>query len=649
MLKRLRTTLTALLLVLAGAASAVAGNVVVIHGEESLAPAERPFALALARQAMRLYGVAGLTVPMGGDSRLDELLPGSRVAVLIQVANPSARQLASLRGYVRGGGRLIVCYSASSGLAALMGVAVGGYVKGDAGGRWARMRFEALRPQGVPETIQQSSPNLALVNPVAGSSQVLAWWEDRAGRRAAEPAWLVSKHGYWMTHVLFGDGDADYKAQLLLALAASCDPSLWQVAASRRLTLARRVGSFATVADVAVQARRVDDSARRAVVLATGRAAADAEQRALQSLRDGRGYAAWQQAGALRAQMELAYGWMQTPVAGEMRGVWDHSGAGLFPGDWGRTCQTLKDGGISDLFLCVGGPGFAHYRSGILPPSRLLLEQGDQLAACLAAAKPRGLRVHAWILCFSAEQATEERMAFYRGKGWLLTGEDGVARRWLDPAVPEARQLIVQAAREIALRYAVDGIHLDFVRYPGFSGSLGPSVRRRFEADLGRHVPNWPAEVQSSPRRLDFIRWRCNRVTDLVAETRNMLRREAPGRLLTAAVYGKYPSCAETVGQDWESWLRQGYVDFLLPMNYTDEMDKFQELLGNQTRARWLRKHMLPGLGVTAAESRLDAAQVIDQIAAVRKAGCPGFALFDLDTYLDKNILPVLRVGVTAK
>jgi hypothetical protein len=39
---------------------------------------------------------------------------------------------------------------------------------------------------------------------------------------------------------------------------------------------------------------------------------------------------------------------------------------------------------------------------------------------------------------------------------------------------------------------------------------------------------------------------------------------------------------------------------------------------------------------------------VIDQIQAARRAGCPGFALFDLDTTLRQEILPVLRMGATA-
>jgi uncharacterized lipoprotein YddW (UPF0748 family) len=647
----LKMFLAATLLVCVGFARAAAASnqVVIVHGEESVTPAERGFALSLARHAFRWYREAGIDVTMGGDTRLDDLLPGSRVAVLVQLSNPPASQLAALRRYVKGGGRLIVCYSTSPGLAELMGVQLGGYVRSDTSGRWSRMRFEASRPQGAPEAVLQTSPNLFLVKPVTGSSQVLAWWEDRNGQRAPEPAWLACRHGYWMTHVLLGDGDVDAKAQLLLALAASCDPSLWQAAAERKLAAARLTGSFHGAASIGAQARRVEDPQRRAVVLATAKAAVETEQAAERALREGNGFAAWQQAGNLQRQMDLAYGWMQTPRGGEIRSVWDHSGLGLYPGDWNRTCQMLKENGISDLFLCVGGAGFSHYRSSFLPPSRIYLEQGDQLAACLAAAKPRGLRVHAWLFCFCTEMCTEDRLAIFRSKGWLLTGEDGRERRWLDPAVPEVRSLLVQAARELATRYNVDGIHLDFVRYPDFVGSLGPTVRKRFENATGQKISDWPADVKTGSRRQDFMRWRCDRVADLVSEVRGMLRREGQEKLLTAAVYGKYPSCADAVGQDWEAWLRTGDVDYLLPMDYTEDPAKFAELVGNQARARWLRKHMLPGIGVTAAESRLGPAQVIDQIQIVRSADCPGFALFSLDTYLEQDVFPALRVGVTAK
>ena len=129
---------------------------------------------------------------------------------------------------------------------------------------------------------------------------------------------------------------------------------------------------------------------------------------------------------------------------------------------------------------------------------------------------------------------------------------------------------------------------------------------------------------------------------------RKTVRRGAPGKLVTAAVFGKYHSCHDAVGQDWESWINIGLVDYVTPMNYTEDMTKFNEWLGQQTRTRQQALKVVPGIGVTAAESRLDAAQVIDQIQAARRAECPGFALFDLDTTLRQDILPILRMGVTA-
>jgi len=60
-----------------------------------------------------------------------------------------------------------------------------------------------------------------------------------------------------------------------------------------------------------------------------------------------------------------------------------------------------------------------------------------------------------------------------------------------------------------------------------------------------------------------------------------------------------------------------------------------------------LRNKLLPGLGVTATESRLDAPAVIDQIMLTRQKGCPGFVLFDLNATLAEQILPMLKLGVT--
>ncbi|MBM4164679.1 MAG: hypothetical protein FJ222_09615 [Lentisphaerae bacterium] len=627
-------------------AQAPAADVRVIHGHDSVPEGERRFAAALARHVTRWYREVGLEAETADDTALDKKLSGQRVAVLVYVSQPTEVQVAACRAFVEQGGRLIVCYSASAALGELMGVRVTGYQRAGTDGRWSAMRFAASRPAGVPEEIRQTSPNLMAAQPVEGRASVLAWWVDRAGQ-ATDPAWLVSNNGYWMTHVLLADGDAAAKGRLLLGLAASADPSLWGKAARRLLEQARLAGAYTSPAAIETAAQKVADPAKRVRAVVAAQAAARWEREIRERLRTGQGFDAWNGVITLQGRMREAYGLLQTARNGEIRAVWDHSGMGLYPGNWKRTCMLLDAAGVSDLLVNVGGAGFAHYASDVLPRSRIFVEQGDQLRACIDAARPYGIRVHAWLLCYSTEQATPDRLAIFGKRGWLLTHPDGRDRPWLDPAVPEVRDYLTRAVREVAERYAPDGVHLDFVRYPDFNGSLGPTVRSRFEQALGRRLKAWPQDVGwGGPERPAFMRWRTEQVGRFVGDARLALRAHAPGKLLTAAVFGKYPSCVEAVGQDWEAWLRNGLLDYAMPMNYTESLEAFQALVADQTRTRTLARQIIPGIGVTAAESRLDPIQVIDQIRALRQAGCPGFALFDLDTTLQQEILPVLRLGM---
>ncbi|MEI6646301.1 MAG: family 10 glycosylhydrolase [bacterium] len=626
----------------------VAAPVAVIQAHDSVQPSERRFAEALAKHVERWYKEAGVPCMLSEDTHLSEALAGKKVAVLVYAALPTARQIQILNEFVAKDGKLIVCYSCSPALAKMMGVQVVGYQKGTTDGRWSQMRFTKEAPRGTPNMVLQTSSNIFLVNPISGQSTVLAWWHDRKGKQTSEPAWLASSRGYWMTHVLLADGDAEAKGRLLLALTAKVDPSLWSAAAGHSLKQARQICNTSGPSGLQEAAITVKDDNRRRRAAAAVNGALQAEAKALNLMEWKQYFEAWQVATELRSRMCDVYGLLQSPQKGEIRAVWDHSGMGLYPGDWSRTCRLLKDAGFSDLYVNVAGPGFAHYASSVLPRSRVFNEQGDQLAACVTAAKPFGLRVHAWLLCFSTTGTTQERLDAFHKRGWLLTNEDGSPRPWIDPGVPAARAYLIEAVREMAMNYKVAGIHLDFVRYPDFVSSLGPTVRSSFETFRKARVVSWPDDVKEGALRSVFMRWRTDNVSDFVQTARRTLKSEAQGKLLTAAVFGKYPSCVDSVGQDWELWLRLGLVDYVAPMNYTEDMTKFNEWLSMQTRSRKQAMKIISGIGVTAAESRLTPIEVIDQIKLSRKAGAAGFALFDLDTTLRQEVMPVLRLGITA-
>ena len=271
--------------------------------------------------------------------------------------------------------------------------------------------------------------------------------------------------------------------------------------------------------------------------------------------------------------------------------------------------QILRTAHVTDLFVNVAGPDFAHYSSSILPRSKVYSDYGDQMAACLRAAQGTGVRVHAWILCFNATRGVPKQLELFKTRGWRTKDRDGSLTTYLNPANANVRSYALSIVDEINSHYAVQGIHLDFVRW-------GHTAVK--SADAARAVTQFVAEAR---RRVKRPRW------------------------LTAAVYAKYPRCIETVGQDWVKWLDFDLVDYVVPMDYTESTSQFESFLRQHASRSVNARRTIAGIGVTSSESNLSAAQVVEQIRLARKYGLAGQSLFDLDTTLEQKILPALRKG----
>ena len=509
------------------------------------------FGLSLGRHIVRWLGQQGVAADFVDERNVSTALKGKRLAYLVM---PKDAQFAALSAFASRGGKMFAFYSDSPKLASLFGVAVrkDAYKKADAGGTFSQIVFDKTAPAGSPAAIVQSSANIFRASAVRGRSRVIARWHDRAGRPTGDAAILASNVGWWMTHVLLADGDEKAKSQFLAAVAGASVPGAWSYAA------------FAA-------RRKAEREADRRYALAQG------------------------------------------PRAGEIRAVWEHSGQGLYPGDWPRTFRELQRYGITDIFVNVAGAGFAHYPSKVLPPSATFTQRGDQMAACLKASAGTGIRVHAWVMCFTGTRGTAARLNEFAKKGWRLRSKKGDLTEYLDPSKADLRQYLLSAVEEIARRYAVHGVHLDFVRW--YEGA-------RLPKDATKPVGQF------------------------VAQARARVKRARPSALFTAAVFGKYPSCVAAVGQDWESWLDAGFVDWIVPMNYLEDNSKYAAFVRQQCRTPSHAKRVVSGIGVTAIESRLGVRQVIDQVKLARQAGAAGVAFFDLDYTLVNDILPYLRLGL---
>ena len=505
---------------------------------------------SLARHIVRWLAQQSVKAEIASKDGLSKSLSNAKIAFLVGYTEVSEPEMRTIRDFRSRGGRLVVFYSSAPKLAALMGVKCIGYRTAEYPGQWSRMDFTMDSSKGWPRSILQTSTVLQLAVPVPGKSRVMATWSDRTGKSKGEPAWIVSNSGYWMTHVLLADGDEKEKARLVAAMVGSVVPSAWNYAAARK--------------------RELSESA---------------------------------------AVKEFASRQVKRP--GEIHAVWDHSGCGLYPGNWSRTMSVLKASGVTDVFVNVAGAGFAHYPSKVLPRSKTYEQEGDQLMAAIAAGKKANIRVHAWILCFTATRSSPAVLASFAKRGWMLKTKSGTTSEYLDPSNPAVRGHILNAIDEIQARYpSVGGIHLDFVRW--YEQSVKPEnavqVISKFVASVRRRVlrPRW----------------------------------------LTAAVLGKYPSCVNSVGQDWTSWISSNLVDYVVPMDYTENSDRFEGYLKQHAALKTHAGRTIAGIGVTANESRLSPLQVINQIRLARKYNMAGVALFDLDRTLEVDVLPYLRLGL---
>ncbi|MCL3859629.1 family 10 glycosylhydrolase [Actinotalea sp. K2] len=244
----------------------------------------------------------------------------------------------------------------------------------------------------------------------------------------------------------------------------------------------------------------------------------------------------------------------------------------------------------------------AYYRSEVLPRTAdPALEPGlDVLEALLEEGHAAGLEVHAWVPVAPTWHASyadlpapdgwvtaDHGVSAPEADRWVTRTVDGTWDEYLDPALPEVREHLAEVVGEIASRYAVDGIHLDYVRYASERHGYHPRAIALYQAQTGAiEVPE--------PQDPSWSQWRREQVDALLLAARDAIRAGERSPLLSAAVisWGEGPGGAGTASfadtrayrealQDWEGWARSGLVDVLMPMNYFREAEPDQ--------AAWLR------------------------------------------------------------
>jgi uncharacterized lipoprotein YddW (UPF0748 family) len=338
--------------------------------------------------------------------------------------------------------------------------------------------------------------------------------------------------------------------------------------------------------------------------------------------------------------------------------------------------RAAREHGFNTLLVQVRGRGDAYYRDGVEPRASDLLRQPDSfdpLLSVLQAGHAAGLRVHAWVNVNLISSATDLPAArehvIYRHAAWLMVPRDiaqeiaaiepespayvGKLARWTrtqgtaveglytSPIIPDAADYTESIVRDLARRYAVDGIHLDYARYPSdrfdysrpairefrtaVRGTLSAAQRRTLDADEADDLFAYPDALPAEWRS-----FRVARMTALVTRLRSAVKRERPRALVTAAVAPDMREAYEHRLQDWGAWLSSGLLDAICPMAYTTDAPKFAEQIAAVRDAAGTRP-VWAGIGAY----RLPIRETIANIQTARRLGANGVILFSYDSLVN--------------
>jgi uncharacterized lipoprotein YddW (UPF0748 family) len=344
--------------------------------------------------------------------------------------------------------------------------------------------------------------------------------------------------------------------------------------------------------------------------------------------------------------------------AGELRALWVVRDALTGPLAVERMIDYAVQARFHILFVQVRGRGEVYYPSRLEPAAADLefpLADFDPLDYVLVLAHAAGISVHAWINVFyvwsDPDRAPPEGHVVSQHPDWLLPDgagapmsarsirwwqADGIEGYYLSPCRPEVRSHTAALVAELASRYPLDGIHLDYVRYPSRAFGLDPARRTEFALRWGVDpltvgaLETVPAAARAFLDSL-YVEWRASEVDSLVAT----VRAAAPGLALSAAVTPDPGEARHEKGQDWVGWLRRGLVDFVVPMAYN---------YGPEEAARRVRiLHNTVGddrmlIGIAVHDDRY--LYLPRLVAALRETGVSGFSVFSY------NVLSEMRYPI---
>lgn len=292
--------------------------------------------------------------------------------------------------------------------------------------------------------------------------------------------------------------------------------------------------------------------------------------------------------------------------------------------------DALKRANFNTVLLQTRLRGDVIYPSAIEPFTESLTghEGGnpnyDPLKFAIEECHRRGMELHAWIVTIPIGNTRQVKLL---GKKSITKKQPSICKLYqgtwyLDPGNPQTDNYLASIVHEIVSRYDIDGIHLDYIRYP----------------ERAKDFPD-QSTYRKYGKKENLEQWRRNNITRIVRRIYAETKLLKPWVKVSSSPVGKYndtrryPSkgwnAYEVVYQDARLWLKEGIHDALFPMMYFQGNHFYPFALDWQENKN--RRWIVPGLGIYflhPQEQNWQLDEVIRQIHFLRNIHMDGQAYF---------------------
>lgn len=342
---------------------------------------------------------------------------------------------------------------------------------------------------------------------------------------------------------------------------------------------------------------------------------------------------------AFNAEADVLSGLLTEPSPAELRAVWIRPDLKPDRESVLKTVQSIYEAGFNQVYIEILFDNTLIYppAAGSLYEQNPRLNGFDLLQAYIDACHAYRIELHAWYSVMrvgTIGSANSPRSVAAKKPEWRNIQKNGTdtvtnvygTAYFLNPALPEVRAFLTDHVKDLVSRYPLDGLHLDYIRYPNNEGG----------EDFGYDeytCKQYIEKTGTDPKTLatgnaDFAQFRADYVTQAVKDIRKAVSDLRPDLWLSAAVAPNYANSLRTHQQDARAWMKDRLVDIVMPMAY----GTVSTVVSNTKASASLLEddaavYLLPGVSDYGADA------FIEQTEAARENGSDGIAFFSWTPY----------------